>query len=139
MLKSKIFKPLLSLIPLCLVALSLLASCSSASSATTLNLTETDAGKSIDLKVGDTLQITLAGNPTTGYTWEALPLDPEILSQQDDPSFQADSNAVGSGGKLTLTFQAVTAGKARLELVYRRSWETGVAPLQTFEVEVTVR
>jgi predicted secreted protein len=32
-------------------------------------LTEADAGRTIELRTGDRLSISLGGNPTTGYSW----------------------------------------------------------------------
>ncbi len=40
---------------------------------------------------------------------------------------------------MTLTFKALQAGTATLTLVYHRPWETGVEPIDTFTVTVTVR
>lgn len=36
----------------------------------TLTLREEDANGMVSLRVGDTLEVVLAGNPTTGYQWE---------------------------------------------------------------------
>ncbi|MEQ1558122.1 MAG: protease inhibitor I42 family protein [Methyloglobulus sp.] len=44
-----------------------------------MKLTENDSGKTIELKVGDDLEVVLAGNPTTGYVWEVSSLDSTIL------------------------------------------------------------
>jgi len=45
---------------------------------------------------------------------------------------------MGSGGKVTLQFEAAGTGQTPLKLVYHRPFETGIAPLKTFEVTVTV-
>ncbi len=97
-----------------------------------------DAGKTIGLNVGDTLEVTLEGNPTTGYNWEATSLDTSILKQVGEPAFTPSSTAIGSGGQVTLRFEAVGSGQTTLHLDYHRSFEPGVAPLQTFEVTVQV-
>jgi inhibitor of cysteine peptidase len=89
--------------------------------------------------MGDTLVIKLEGNPTTGYNWLVTSVDKAILEQQGEPVFKADSTLVGSGGMLTLTFKAIAAGTTNLQLGYMRSWETGVAPLQTYEVTIVVK
>jgi predicted secreted protein len=73
----------------------LLAGCGSAAGGQTIKLTEADAGKSVDLAPGDTLEIALAGNPTTGYNWEVESVDSAILRQVGEPQFEADSTAVG--------------------------------------------
>ncbi len=97
-----------------------------------------DAGKTISLSVGDTLEVTLEGNPTTGYNWEAANLDTSILKQVGDAAYTPESSAVGAPGQLVLRFEAVGSGETTLQLIYHRSFETGVAPLQTFEVTVQV-
>ena len=97
-----------------------------------------DAGKTVSLSVGDTLEVTLEGNPTTGYNWAATSLDTSILKQVGEPAFTPSSTAIGAGGQVTLRFEAVGSGQTTLQLDYHRSWETGVAPLQTYQVTVQV-
>ena len=107
---------------------------------TRLNLTEADEGGAFELKrVGDQLVVVLEGNPTTGYLWEVEGVDKSILQPIDDAVFLPDSDAIGSGGKLTLRFHAMATGQTTLRLVYHRPWEEDVAPLKTFEVNIAVR
>lgn len=104
----------------------------------TVELSKADNGKTIELQNGDILMLTLVGNPTTGFTWEAQPpLDNTVIKSSGDPKYQADSNLAGSGGKLTFTYQAVKAGQVNLSLVYHRPWES-VAPADTFLVTINV-
>ena len=91
------------------------------------------------MNAGDTLKISLAGNPTTGYNWYVSSVDTQVLTQVGDPSFVASSNAMGAGGIITLTFQAPLAGETSLQLQYKRIWETGVNPLQTYGLTVVVK
>lgn len=97
-----------------------------------------DAGKTIGLTVGDTLEVTLEGNPTTGYSWEAASFDTAVLKQVGEPAFTPVSTLVGAGGQVTLRFEAVDSGQTTLQIIYHRPWETGVAPAQTFQVTVQV-
>ena len=76
----------------------------------TKQLTEADAGHSIELRVGDKLEITLPGNPTTGFQWEVSVGDTAILQPSGEPEFEPSSSAVGSGGNVTLRFEAVGTG-----------------------------
>ena len=99
-----------------------------------------DDGREKQLKKGQTLVVTLEGNPTTGYSWEvAEPLDEQVLRQAGEPEFKAESEALGAGGVQVLRFEAVNAGKTALKLAYRRSWEKDVEPLETYSIEVVVR
>lgn len=96
-------------------------------------------GSQIDLHKGQTLVITLASNPTTGYQWEVIELDESILRQMGEAEFQSESDLPGSGGVEIFRFQAVSAGQAALELVYHRPWEEDEEPLETFSLQVVVR
>ena len=104
-----------------------------------VKLTEKEAGESVEVAKGGTLEITLEGNPTTGYTWEVESVDDKVLKQESEPDFKADSEAVGAGGMMTLKFNAEGAGKTDLKLVYHRPWEEDEPPAETFEVSVTVK
>ena len=101
--------------------------------------TDQDASKTIELKAGASFQVVLDGNPTTGYMWELDPSSSAPVKQSGDAAFKADSQATGSGGKLTFTFQATGAGQGTLKLVYHRSWEKNAPPEKTFEMTVVVK
>jgi predicted secreted protein len=103
-----------------------------------VKVTESNAGSTVELHQGQMLEVELQGNPTTGYTWEVLPGAESILGQQGDAQFVPESQAVGSGGLVTLTFKAVHVGKATLSLAHHRTLEPGVPPLKTFQVTVVV-
>ena len=99
-----------------------------------------DDGHEKQLKKGQTLVVTLEGNPTTGYSWEVVdPLDEQVLRQVGEAEFKAESEALGAGGVQILRFEAVNAGKATLKLVYHRPWEKDVEPLETYSLQVVVR
>lgn len=104
-----------------------------------LTLGEAKSGSIIKVNSGESFVIILEGNPTTGYTWELDALDPAILQQQGEPDFTPDSDAIGSGGKFTFRFQAISAGQSPLKLIYHRPWEKDVPPLKTFELLVIVK
>ena len=99
-----------------------------------------DDGREKQLKKGQTLVVTLEGNPTTGYSWEvADPLNEQVLRQAGEPEFKAESDLIGAGGVQILRFEAVNAGKFTLKLVYHRPWEKDVEPLETYSIQVVVR
>jgi inhibitor of cysteine peptidase len=122
-----------------MILVCMVGACTSNSSGSkTVELSKADSGKTIELQNGDILVITLEGNPTTGFTWEAQPpLDDSVIKLSAEPKYQADSNLAGSGGKLTFTYQAVKTGQVNLSLVYHRPWES-IAPLNTFLVTIKV-
>jgi inhibitor of cysteine peptidase len=121
------------------------AGCGSSASATgdTLKLSQTDDGKSYTIKVGDTIQVVIPGNPTTGYEWASALSDADkaLLQQLGEPQYapdRADENVVGAGGVYTLTFKAAEKGQATLKLAYARQSESDAAPNQTFTATITI-
>ena len=124
-----------------IVILSLLSACATSASPekATRQITEADAGRQIELRVGDMLEITLPANPTTGYQWETIDLDSTILRPVGEQTFEPSSNAVGSGGQVKQRFEAVGAGQTELKLILHRPFEKNVAPIQTFEATILVR
>lgn len=121
-----------------------LAGCGSGSSDNggVLKLGQSDNGKTYTVKTGDTIEIVLAGNPTTGYSWAAgmSDIDAALLQQVGEPAYiqeETDNAVVGAGGTYTFTFKAADKGEALLKLNYARSWES-VEPLQTFAVTITI-
>lgn len=97
-----------------------------------------DDGGEVELVEGQTFVVSLEANPTTGYTWEAVEYDQQILRQLGEPRFTPESSAVGAPGKQRLRFEAVGTGRTMLRLAYHRPWEE-VEPERTFSVEVVVR
>ena len=122
-----------------LVGALLLAGCALVRGASPVEVDQGAAGQTIALARGRKLIVALESNPTTGYRWEMEPAEGACVEQVGEADFRSESNRVGSGGIERLTFQAVRAGEMDLKLVYRRSWETGVAPIETFTLHVVVK
>jgi inhibitor of cysteine peptidase len=121
-----------------LIALTVAAGCSPQQQE--VKATIDDAGREVQLKKGQTLVVTLEGNPTTGYSWEVEePLDEQVLRQVGEAEFKTESDLVGAGGVQILRFEAVNAGQTTLKLVYHRPWEKDVEPLETYSIQVVVR
>ena len=116
----------------------MLTACTS-DKADTVTVTEQDAGKTIELKTGDILLISLEGNITTGYSWIPAPQTPVVLEQVGDVAVTPESDAVGAPGTLVQTFKATATGQTTLHLDYKRSWEENIAPEKTFEVTIVVK
>jgi len=104
-----------------------------------MNISESDTGKTIRLKKGETLVVTLQGNVTTGYRWEIESQQPPPhLQQIGHPEVTPASELAGAPGTIVLKFTAIKAGQAPLKLIYHRAWEKGVPPAKTYEVTVVV-
>jgi inhibitor of cysteine peptidase len=122
-----------------LIVFVLIAAACSAAKPNPLSLTAADAGKTFELKTSDTFQVSLEGNPTTGYNWYSAQQDPALVEQSGEPEYKADSDRLGSAGMVTLKFKAVATGQTVLHLDYKRIFEPDVSPLQTFEVTLVVK
>lgn len=104
----------------------------------TITVNEVQTGREVALRVGDTLQVALQGNPSTGYGWSVDSLDSGILAPAGEPEFVPVSGALGADAAMIYRFSAVGAGRARLTMSYARPFEPGVPPLKRFTVDVVV-
>jgi inhibitor of cysteine peptidase len=107
-----------------------------------VKLTEADNGRAVTVKAGEDIQVILSGNPTTGYTWTSTVSDQAVLQQQGDPVYaqgNTGSSIVGAGGTFTFTFKAAAAGQVALKFDYARPFDTGVVPIQTCSMTITVK
>jgi inhibitor of cysteine peptidase len=99
---------------------------------------EDDNGQSVTMSVGDMLQLMLAENPTTGYTWAIVTNDEDVLAPSGEPAYEVESEAIGAGGTKTFMFQALAPGTSVLQMVNAMQWETPVVPAETFELTIQV-
>lgn len=122
-----------------LIALSAASACSPPPRPGPVALDASDAGHEVRLGSGQTLDISLASNPTTGYRWDVEALDGDVLKQVGEADYEPQSKLAGAPGVEILHFEAVGSGRTSLRLIYHRSWEKDVEPLETFSVEVVVQ
>ena len=120
---------------ICFILIAALLALPHLSIASDLKLDEKSCGSRQKLTVGDALEISLPGNPTTGYVWQA-PAVPVLLQQQGEPLQQSNSKLVGAGGVTSFRFNVVSVGEANLELLYRRSWEKEIPPARTCRIQL---
>ena len=111
-----------------------LSSCSNK----TVKINKEVNGQEITLKQGQTLVLSIEGNPTTGYQWAVDELDESILAPAADPDYKSDSMLIGSGGTYTYKFNTVNLGETTLRLKYYRDFENDTPPVDFFEIHVTV-
>lgn len=72
----------------------------------------------LETQNGDTLQVVLSGNPTTGYNWSTTQIDDAVLKQESDPAFDAESDLLGAPGRITTSYKAIATGTSPLSLDY---------------------
>ena len=86
-----------------------------------MNLTQDDSGRRLTVRVGETVTVVLAENPTTGYRWHP-DVDLTKLEQLDD-RYDGQAQPRGAPGFRRLTFRPSQSGPVRLRVVLQRSWE----------------
>ncbi len=103
-------------------------------------INQSQNGDTVNIKVGDTIDVQLAGNPTTGYTWRLLASSRSFPLQNEE--YVPDMpELAGSGGTYHFTFtaDAFSLGHTfNLQFAYFRSWEGADSALETFNVTVDV-
>lgn len=94
------------------------------------------------VKVGSEFEIQLMGNPTTGYCWtvdkQSSLKHVKLVSEKQVVKKQPRGMVGGPAHPFVFVFKAVSPGKEKVVLVYKRSWEKK-APIESreFQVEVT--
>ncbi|KPK37401.1 MAG: hypothetical protein AMJ65_14635 [Phycisphaerae bacterium SG8_4] len=110
--------------------------------AETVEVSEDDNAGQVELERGQILVVTLESNPSTGYSWEQAESNQSTLMQIGEaefrPSETSEAPMVGAGGWEIFRFRAVSAGQTPLMFLYRRPWEEGAEPLETFLLQVVI-
>jgi inhibitor of cysteine peptidase len=103
-----------------------------------LSFSETDDGRTAEIRVGETVQVTLPENASTGYRWTVDRLDADIVRQLSAESHNA-AKAIGAPGTIVFTFEAVKAGTGEIALKYWRSWEGDASIAKRFRIRLSVQ
>jgi inhibitor of cysteine peptidase len=99
-------------------------------------------GQAFEITVGETFQVSLPENPTTGYRWivygSGMPfvsLDKEdYVTPENDPA----RPILGGGGTKILTLKAAKPGETELSLRLRRSWEAESEFADSFSIKLKI-
>ena len=101
-------------------------------------LTEADAGKTVDLAVGKTVDIHLRENATAGYRWAVKSIDRSVCEIVADERIAPEKAIPGAPGEHRWRLRAGRKGESSLELVYSRPWESQAAPTRVFKLQLRV-
>lgn len=82
---------------------------------------QTDAGKTITVRPGETIKVILDENPTTGYSWAFSTTSG--LAVVNDTYHPPASGLVGAGGVHEWQIKATGTGDQQINAVYKRPWE----------------
>ncbi len=91
-----------------------------------------DSGKTFTTSKGDTINVDLKGNYTTGYTWNIVSCDDKVIKMTKNAYAPDSLQLAGSGGMQHYQFSVVGTGKTKLKITYNRVWEKDMAPEKTF-------
>ena len=87
-----------------------------------LTLSEAEAGRQIDLAVGEEAELLLPEKRLAGYHWEIEESGKPVVAVEDRGAAPPDS-PLGGANTRRLRIQAVEPGTATVRLRHRRSWE----------------
>jgi inhibitor of cysteine peptidase len=103
---------------------------------TLITLTDHDNGTTVTAHVGDTVEVRLAENATTGYRWAAEYVDAAVVELLDT---SADYPASGIGASGVTVFRVLVQGAGSGSLGFKcwRPWEGDDGVLRRFAVVIT--
>jgi inhibitor of cysteine peptidase len=102
------------------------------------SLTEADNERTVDLRVGESVRLTLPENATTGYRWAVDRLDQDVVEEAGSEP-QPSRGAIGSGGNVTFDFTAKKAGTSEVALKYWRHFEGDGSVVKRFSFRLNVQ
>ncbi len=111
---------------------------SAPASPSTVQLTQMDSGKQITLAQGDTFDIVLDQNASTGYSWQLLSLNDRVLRLLSSKPTNV-SAIPGAPSKQVYKFQAIGAGLDTVWFGYKQWTNAQVEPETTFVANVIVQ
>ena len=97
---------------------------------------QSQSGQTLDLAVGQVIELRLAENPTTGYRW-AFVTDGAPACAVVGDRFEGSNGPPGQGGEHSWTIKGVQPGTCGIAMQYRRSFQPD-APARSFELHVRV-
>ena len=101
---------------------------------------EKQLSRSVTLNVGDTLKISLASNPSTGFQWaeKLLISEPKVLAQIGHTTVASTTGMAGAPGSELWTLEAKAPGNTTVSSTYGRPWPGGEKDAWVFSANVTV-
>lgn len=96
--------------------------------------------RTVNMAVGDFLQVSLGSNASTGFQWaEQMQItDPKVLAQTGHEAIAPRESMPGAAGSEVWVLQAMAPGTATVSTTYSRPWEGGEKDTWTFTADVTV-
>jgi inhibitor of cysteine peptidase len=128
--------------PVLLVALAAAVGHSQAVSAPARVITGADQGGEVHLKIGETLELRLQSNPSTGFMWYVHPQSTSLLKltgqSESEDAGPSEGSAVGRPVVQIFRFAPRRSGDGVLLLHYVRSWEKPAPDEQQYRIHVFI-
>jgi predicted secreted protein len=101
-------------------------------------LDESSNGDVVVVIVGQSLELSLESNPSTGYLWQYFPeFAGGGVLEETGHEYRGESNLIGASGREYWSFKVIGTGNAAISLGYMRPWESRL-PEKTFTVDIKV-
>jgi len=92
----------------------------------------------VNIRLGESLHITLPENATTGYRWAIDRYDDEVIDAvATEPQYTG--NAIGSGGEIEFVFKGKKIGSGEIVLKHWRHWIGDSSTTSRFRVRLNVQ
>lgn len=103
-------------------------------------LNQKNITRTLTLKIGDTLQISLGSNPSTGFRWtpQMQITDATVLAQAGHEVLGPSVARPGAAGREVWALQAIGPGATTVSTTYGRPWSGEEKDSWTFSAEVIV-
>ena len=97
--------------------------------------------QTVELTVGQSMTVTLPGNPTTGFMWSVAEC-PDVVQVNlalEKVAPRSGPPLCGSPRATVATFTGLKAGQGTVTLIYARPWEKDTPPAQKRIFTVNVK
>ncbi len=102
-------------------------------------LVATDNNGKVDIRLNETVRITLPENATTGYAWTVESYDKEHFNELPTEQHYPVTTRVGAGGEIIFIFQGKKTGTGDIMLKHWRSWEGDSSAIARFHIKINVQ
>ncbi len=97
---------------------------------------QANAGQYFTAVIGDTIEVLLDENPSTGYLWEVVKLDRNILVSLESSFFYTSDALLGSRGIRRFQFVVKAPGETIISFRLIRPWEKDASAIEQFQVTI---
>jgi len=114
--------------------------CLAAARAATKVVTDADKGGTVEIKMGDVLEVRLNSNPTTGFMWYVHKQSTALLKLTGQSQTEPGTTHPDVGRPIVQVFEFAprVKGTGVLLLHYVRSWESPDPNEEQFSLHVTI-